>query len=120
MKQSSRKAVEKRSHGICEECREFPAVHMHHLTYRRLDNERAEDLLHLCVYCHASHHPDKATKIMAWEFLRSGVLPHREESSFEGTEQPEESAWNLGRYRASGYCIEDVEQEELKRGKDAN
>lgn len=36
----------------CEHCGETGALHVHHLTYKRLGNEDDADLMALCVRCH--------------------------------------------------------------------
>lgn len=43
----------------CEKCgkkKQAPSLHIHHLTYERLFNERAEDLQILCAICHMKTH----------------------------------------------------------------
>lgn len=47
-----REAVFTRCHGLCERCQRHPAEGVHHLTYRRLYNERLEDLQGICHRCH--------------------------------------------------------------------
>lgn len=38
--------------GVCERCRKRKAIHIHHLTYRRLFREPRQDLLAVCFDCH--------------------------------------------------------------------
>ena len=54
-----RDQVRQRSCGLCEQCKEKPARHVHHLTYKRLGAEPLDDLLHLCLDCHQKRHPHK-------------------------------------------------------------
>jgi hypothetical protein len=56
---SIRDAVRQRSGGLCEQCKEKPARHVHHLTYKRLGAEPLDDLLHLCLDCHQVRHPHR-------------------------------------------------------------
>jgi hypothetical protein len=142
----ARAAVYVRSKGICEKCHEWEAVHVHHLTYERMGREWPEDLLHICVVCHCAAHPEKAPEILMWELERQAVIANasgrneqerydelarleekQEEREREREEQREqeherererpEPAWNLGCYKASGYSLEDVEQEEMFGGR---
>lgn len=48
-----------RANGNCERCREQKAVHVHHLTYERVGDERLEDLQALCFDCHDEAHEGK-------------------------------------------------------------
>ena len=41
--------------GRCADCGEN-AEHVHHLTYARLGNERLEDVVPLCRFCHENRH----------------------------------------------------------------
>lgn len=122
----TRKLVEERSCWECERCHKGIAVHMHHLTYERAGHELPEDLQHICILCHMSSHPKKAEEILDWEINRLAQKGRRriyawaqeqEEPEQEEPEQfEEEPALNLGNYSASGYCLEDVEREEMDRG----
>lgn len=56
---AKRDQVLERAQGICEKCEAFKVVHVHHLTYKRLGNERLEDLQAVCLPCHQAYHPDK-------------------------------------------------------------
>ena len=49
-----RAPVLQRSGGICEFCQNAPAVHVHHLHYQTLGNERTCDLVACCGACHAA------------------------------------------------------------------
>jgi 5-methylcytosine-specific restriction endonuclease McrA len=40
----------------CQGCLQRPAVHVHHLTYARLGNELAFDLISICIECHDKVH----------------------------------------------------------------
>lgn len=46
----------------CERCGRADSLGVHHLTYERLGEERDDDLLVLCVRCHAGQHPRKLIK----------------------------------------------------------
>jgi hypothetical protein len=131
----TRAAVYARSKGHCENgCSwadlftdipkgsslDFPreAVHLHHLTYERAGHELPEDLIHICIMCHMRAHPEKAIEIFAWEtqrkydLRRSRMTEEERAEEDERLEEQEEEALNLGNYTASGYCLEDVEEEE--------
>ena len=41
---------------ICQICRKRPATEVHHLTYERVFNEMACDLLPVCSACHRAIH----------------------------------------------------------------
>jgi hypothetical protein len=45
--------------GICEICNSAPAVHVHHLNYKRVFKERMSDLKGICIACHKKAHPGK-------------------------------------------------------------
>ena len=47
-----KRAVRKRSGGICERCHVRPAAEVHHKTYGNIGAERLEDLQHVCRPCH--------------------------------------------------------------------
>jgi|SRR6266576_2130047 len=135
----ARRAVYARSQFICECCGEHEAVHVHHLTYERAGRELPEDLQHVCIVCHCAAHPYKATEIWLWEFARRSRIQntigtceqetdeecremerdkHEEQARQRERELEQEydhPAWNLGLYAASGYCLEDVEEEERER-----
>lgn len=51
-----RSKVMERAHGVCEGCRENPAVQVHHLTYNRVGNEMLFDLVAVCHRCHEAIH----------------------------------------------------------------
>lgn len=41
----------------CQHCGDTsPGLHLHHLTYERIGNERMSDLMYLCELCHAVVH----------------------------------------------------------------
>ena len=43
----------------CEVCNSSYRIEVHHLTYKRIFNERLEDLKVLCFQCHRKAHPEK-------------------------------------------------------------
>lgn len=69
---SAAEAVRKRSGGTCERCHVRTATHLHHLTYERASRELPADLLHLCVFCHAKEHPEKAGQLFRFEMKIRG------------------------------------------------
>ncbi len=40
----------------CQSCGDTQGLHVHHITYKRLGNERMEDLITLCDRCHEFEH----------------------------------------------------------------
>lgn len=135
---AARKEAKQRSGGWCERCGKDEAVHMHHLTYERAGVELPEDLEHICLYCHIQEHPHNAPEMIDWELKRkrriaaAGGGPEVEEETDDEREQiayderereretedrewKNEPAWNLGKYTASGYCLDEVEEEEERR-----
>lgn len=40
----------------CEKCGKINILHIHHLTYRNIFNEKDEDLIILCNLCHEKAH----------------------------------------------------------------
>ena len=40
----------------CEKCRSEMELHLHHKTYKNIGNEKPEDLVILCEYCHKKEH----------------------------------------------------------------
>lgn len=51
-----RNAILQRADGWCERCGHVRATEVHHLTYVRLGDERPDDLLALCAFCHRAEH----------------------------------------------------------------
>lgn len=51
-----RRKVLARCRNVCEGCGERTAVHVHHLTYKRLGNEMLFDLAAVCKQCHEAIH----------------------------------------------------------------
>lgn len=49
----------KKCNGICEYCHVSPAVHVHHITYKRVFKEWLKDLRGICIACHKKKHPGK-------------------------------------------------------------
>lgn len=47
-----RRSIMERARGICESCKQAPAIEVHHKTYDRLGNEKDEDLTAVCEPCH--------------------------------------------------------------------
>ncbi len=45
-----------RANHVCQRCGERPATEVHHLTYERVFNEMAADLLPVCSPCHRTIH----------------------------------------------------------------
>jgi 5-methylcytosine-specific restriction endonuclease McrA len=48
--------VLERAGGLCEGCRQAPAVQVHHLTYKHLGNELLWELVAVCDACHERAH----------------------------------------------------------------
>nr|WP_314492103.1 hypothetical protein [uncultured Chryseobacterium sp.] len=53
---AKRKLVFERDENICQECKNKPAFHAHHLTYQNIFNEKLEDLISVCAECHSKIH----------------------------------------------------------------
>jgi 5-methylcytosine-specific restriction endonuclease McrA len=51
-----RQEVMERAFNECERCEKFSAVHVHHLTYKRVGHEELEDLQAVCEDCHKFLH----------------------------------------------------------------
>lgn len=50
--------------GRCQGCdRETWNLHVHHLTYERLGNERASDVWVVCPSCHLKFHPNHKQRV---------------------------------------------------------
>lgn len=66
----------------CEQCGYQYRLHVHHLTYERLGNERLEDLQILCFQCHMSKHDEYFDKYVlkgktppkGWRALKDGEI----------------------------------------------
>lgn len=71
------------------------------------------NLMGICIPCHDEIHPWMKGKPRPCK--HSGEDDREPEEPERKQEEPEEQAWNLGKYYSSGYCIEDVEQEERDR-----
>jgi 5-methylcytosine-specific restriction endonuclease McrA len=54
-----RKLVLQRDGGICRGCLVKPATQVHHLSYRRVFNEPAWDLVSICDACHDACHSEQ-------------------------------------------------------------
>lgn len=48
--------VRLRNNGVCEICNLRYATEVHHRSYQNLGNERDEELLSICHYCHGVIH----------------------------------------------------------------
>ena len=48
--------VFRRDGYMCQMCKANQASQVHHLTYKRFENERLEDLQAVCKPCHEKHH----------------------------------------------------------------
>jgi len=48
--------IRNRDDNKCKLCDSTEKLHVHHLTYKRLGNERPEDLVTLCELCHSDQH----------------------------------------------------------------
>jgi transcription elongation factor Elf1 len=44
----------------CQRCGKRGKLHVHHLSYSHLGEERDNELLVLCVSCHSKYHPERA------------------------------------------------------------
>lgn len=62
---ATRRAVNRRSGGCCENCGLMLPLELHHLHYETVGWERPDDLKALCRDCHRSEHVD-----MVGEFWR--------------------------------------------------
>lgn len=51
-----RSATIRAAKGVCQCCEHFPATQVHHITYERIGNERASDLMAVCTFCHELLH----------------------------------------------------------------
>jgi len=60
--QEKRKQVFEQKWCACEACGSTKYLHVHHWTYRRLYNEKIEDLFVLCGECHIDLHEKYGTK----------------------------------------------------------
>jgi len=54
-----RRCAMERANYICQRCHKAPATEVHHLTYVRVFNELASDLLPVCSACHGTIHHRK-------------------------------------------------------------
>lgn len=61
-----------RSRGFCEDCGARRPLDVHHRTYKRIGNERPEDLVAVCRRCHKERHRGKRglLDILALTLLR--------------------------------------------------
>jgi hypothetical protein len=48
--------VIRRAKGVCERCKRWAIVNVHHLSYARLGREPLSDLLGVCSQCHKELH----------------------------------------------------------------
>lgn len=56
--QSKRRQKAEEQNYFCQKCHKkvLKGFHIHHLTYKRLKNERLSDLMFLCEDCHKTFH----------------------------------------------------------------
>ena len=54
--QEKRRAVHRRSGGVCEDCGRHPVTQIYHVSYDRIGDELLVDLLGLCGPCHRERH----------------------------------------------------------------
>ena len=101
--QAIRRAVK-----ACEMC-SFPyELNVHHKTYKRVGNERREDLIVLCRSCHSRHHfVETADSIPDYlfnggrELSLSRLETQLAESKKKNVERADEVRQNLRRFRDS-------------------
>lgn len=65
----NRQPALERAAGLCEDCGARTDLDVHHRTYARKGQERAEDLVALCRRCHKERHAGKRT-MLDWLALR--------------------------------------------------
>lgn len=53
---NKRKRLFKQRNNKCENCGSINKLHLHHLTYKNIFNEKDNELQVLCSYCHAKIH----------------------------------------------------------------
>ena len=53
-----------RDNYTCQECGRKKILHVHHIKYLMFSN-KDKDLITLCKYCHAKHHPINGAKILS-------------------------------------------------------
>jgi hypothetical protein len=49
-------ALKKATGGLCQQCGEGGRLHVHHLTYENIGDEKPGDLIVLCKKCHNNKH----------------------------------------------------------------
>jgi hypothetical protein len=54
--EAKRKRVLRRCRHVCEGCQQWPATHVHHLTYTNIGDELLYQLVGLCHNCHEKAH----------------------------------------------------------------
>lgn len=54
--QSKKEWMFENSNKECERCSSKHSLQIHHLTYKRLGNEKRSDLIFLCKECHEEEH----------------------------------------------------------------
>ena len=82
-----REAVRKRANNKCERCMVMPMDACHHLTYERKYQERLEDLMSICNYCHDYTHGKSDIDPLAnarMAILLRGCFPQKAETSWHG------------------------------------
>lgn len=58
----------------CAKCGSWVCIKIHHLSYKRLGQEKFEDLLPLCSKCHRRHHRDKKDNATLKRYVRKGEI----------------------------------------------
>jgi len=70
--------VRRRSRGWCERCKVGRIADVHHLTYERVGNEEADDLIAVCRPCHEYLHGMRDTDPAATKFTKQEIACVRE------------------------------------------
>lgn len=52
----------KNNDNICKSCGSNENIHLHHINYDRLGNEKMKDLMPLCIECHTKLHEKYGSK----------------------------------------------------------
>lgn len=76
----------KRSYYVCEKCGslETTNLHLHHLTYKNLGHEKAEELIRICYKCHSEIHGNEPVNKKEYEIQRRSKTSEIEQGlSFE-------------------------------------
>ncbi len=73
---AARRAVLKRSGGVCERCKNSPGVHVHHRLparyFERIEGAHfIDNLLHVCTACHAAEHRELRRSMPLLDLIES-------------------------------------------------